>query len=117
MQQRKMPRQKSPDIDCSQRKVVLKAIAKWWQRNCSSSLFLFRRPTNGQHITMRFVLPIFHFLNCAQYASALDKDSIELKVLADVLINSKVREAFGCSDEIMLTSIPNASAFDKDNYY
>ena len=59
----------------------------------------------------------FPFLNCAQYPSALDKDSIELKVLADVLINSKVREAFGCSDEIMLTSIPNASAFDKDNYY
>ena len=61
MQQRKMPRQKSPDIDCSQRKVVLKAIAKWWRPNFSSSLFLFRQPTNGQHITMRFLLPIFHF--------------------------------------------------------
>ena len=29
----------------------------------------------------------------------LDKDPIGLKVLADVHINSKVREAFGCSSE------------------
>ena len=46
----------------------------------------------------------FPFFYCAQHASALDKDSIELKVLADVLINSKVREAFGCSDEVMLNT-------------
>ena len=36
--------------------------------------------------------------------SVLDKDPIGLKVLADVHINSKVREAFGCSSEISPSS-------------